>query len=35
MSIFEYVQHPHVEDRKVAGPPTVAAARLELHGPGR
>ena len=34
MSIFEYVQHPHVEDRKVAGPPTVAAARMKLHGPG-
>jgi hypothetical protein len=24
--IFEYIQHPHVEDRKAAGPPTVAAA---------
>jgi len=32
--IFEYVQHPHVEDRKAAGPPTVAAAVAKLHGPG-
>ncbi len=32
--IFEYIQHPHVEDRKAAGPPTVAAAVAKLHGPG-
>jgi hypothetical protein len=32
--IFEYVQHPHVEARKAAGPPTVAAAVASLHGPG-
>ncbi len=32
--IFEYVQHPHVEKRKEAGPPTVAAAVAQLHGPG-
>ena len=32
--IFEYVQHPHVEKRKAAGPPTVAAAAATLHGPG-
>jgi hypothetical protein len=32
--IFEYVQHPHAEERKVAGPPTVAAAVAKLHGPG-
>jgi hypothetical protein len=32
--IFEYVQHPHAEKRKVAGPPTVAAAVAQLHGPG-
>jgi hypothetical protein len=32
--IFEYVQHPHVEKRKAAGPPTVAAAVAQLHGPG-
>jgi hypothetical protein len=30
---FEYVQHPHVQKRKVAGPPTVAAAVTRLHGP--
>ena len=32
--IFEYIQHPHVEARKAAGPPTVAAAVASLHGPG-
>src|SRR5664280_1256057 len=32
--IFEYVQHPHVEDRRAAGPPTVAAAVAKMHGPG-
>ena len=32
--IFEYVQHPHAEKRKEAGPPTVAAAVAQLHGPG-
>jgi hypothetical protein len=32
--IFEYVQHPHVEKRKEAGPPTVAAAVAQVHGPG-
>jgi len=32
--IFEYVQHPHVEARRAAGPPTVAAAVAKLHGPG-
>ena len=34
MSIFEYVQHPHAEDRKASGPPTVAAAIAQIHGPG-
>ena len=33
--IFEYVPHPHVEQRKEAGPPTVAAAAARVHGPGR
>ena len=33
-NIFEYVQHPHVEDRKAAGPPKVAAAAAQMHGPG-
>ena len=32
--IFEYVPHPHAEERKVTGPPTVAAAVAQLHGPG-
>jgi len=32
--IFEYVSHPHVEKRKAAGPPTVAAAVAQVHGPG-
>ena len=32
--IFKYVPHPHVENRKAAGPPTVAAAVAQLHGPG-
>src|SRR5450759_3388518 len=32
--IFKYVSHPHVEKRKAAGPPTVAAAVAQVHGPG-
>ena len=32
--IFEYVQHPHAAQRKAAGPPTVAAAVAQVHGPG-
>ena len=32
--IFEYVQHPHAKKRKAAGPPTVAAAIAQVHGPG-
>lgn len=32
--IFEYIQHPHAEKRKAAGPPTVAAAIAQVHGPG-
>jgi hypothetical protein len=31
--IFDYIQHPHELHRKANGPPTVAAARAELHGP--
>ena len=31
--IFEYVEHPHIEQRKEAGPPTVAAAVAQVHGP--
>lgn len=33
-SIFEYVPHPHAEERKLTGPPTVAAAVAKVHGPG-
>jgi len=31
---FEYVPHPHTERRKAAGPPKVAAAAAQVHGPG-
>jgi hypothetical protein len=31
---FDYVRHPHVEQRQVAGPPQVAQAAKALHGPG-
>jgi hypothetical protein len=33
-SIFDYIPHPRHEERKLQGPPTTAAARLALHGPG-
>ena len=33
--IFNYVPHPHAEERVQTGPPTVAAAREAAHGPGR
>jgi hypothetical protein len=33
-NIFDYIPHPRHEERKLQGPPTTAAARLELHGPG-
>lgn len=33
-NIFEYVPHPHMEKRKAAGPPKVAAAVAHVHGPG-
>jgi hypothetical protein len=33
-TLFDYVPHPHIERRETAGPPTVAAARKEMHGPG-
>ena len=33
-NIFEYVPHPHMERRKAAGPPKVAAAVAQVHGPG-
>jgi len=33
-NIFEYVPHPHIERRKAAGPPKVAASAVQVHGPG-
>jgi hypothetical protein len=32
--LFSYVPHPHIEARKAAGPPTIAAAVAVVHGPG-
>ncbi len=32
--LFDYVRHPHAQKRAETGPPTVAAARAALHGPG-
>jgi hypothetical protein len=32
--IFDYIPHPHTEKRKETGPPTVAAAVAQIHGPG-
>ncbi len=34
-NVFDYVPHPHLEERKQAGPPKVAEAAAQLHGPGR
>ncbi len=31
---FDYVPHPHIEARKLSGPPQVAAAVAKVHGPG-
>ena len=31
---FDYVRHPHVNQRKEAGPPKVADAAIAVHGPG-
>jgi hypothetical protein len=33
-TIFNYVPHPHIEARKASGPPKVAAAVAQVHGPG-
>jgi len=33
--LYKYVPHPHLERRKAAGPPKVAAAVAQVHGPGR
>lgn len=32
--IYSYIPHPHIEHRKAAGPPKVAAAAAAVHGPG-
>ena len=32
--LFDYVRHPHVDQRQVAGPPQIAQAARALHGPG-
>ena len=32
--LFDYLPHPHLEARRSAGPPTVAAAVTQVHGPG-
>jgi hypothetical protein len=34
-SLFDYVPHPHASKRQAEGPPTVAAAVAQVHGPGR
>jgi hypothetical protein len=31
---FDYVRHPHVDQRQVAGPPKVAQAARAIHGSG-
>ena len=31
---FDYVRHPHVEQRKKSGPPKVAQAARAIHGSG-
>lgn len=33
-TLFQYIPHPHIERRKAEGPPKVATAAAELHGPG-
>ena len=33
-TIFDYIPHPHMEKRKEVGPPKVASAVAEIHGPG-
>ena len=32
--IFDYIPHPHIEQRQAAGPPKVAAAVAQVHGSG-
>ncbi len=33
-NLFRYIPHPHMEERKSAGPPMVASAVAAVHGPG-
>ena len=33
--LFDYIPHPHAEQRQAAGPPKVAAAVAQVHGPSR
>ena len=32
--LFDYIPHPRMKQREASGPPKVAAAVAELHGPG-
>jgi hypothetical protein len=34
LDLFDYVQHPHVTQRKESGPPKVAESASAVHGPG-
>jgi len=34
LDLFDYVQHPHVTQRKESGPPKVAESVSAVHGPG-
>ena len=34
-TLFDYVEHPRLEERREAGAPTVAGAVTQMHGPGR
>ena len=34
-TLFDYVPHPHVEKRRETGPPKVASAVAQIHGPGQ
>ncbi len=33
-NLFDYIPHPHAEQRKKAGPPKVASAVAQVHGTG-
>lgn len=34
-SLFEYIPHPHIESRKLKGPPKVGEAAVRVHGDSR